>query len=66
MTDRFRNHQSHLATRALAALGVGAAVIFGTRVLIDFFGFGSAVPYSMPDQNTPARSKCAAGVDRGH
>src|SRR5271167_4375535 len=52
MTDRRRNCKPHLATRGLATLGVGAVVILGARFLIDFFG--SAVPYSMPDQNTAA------------
>jgi cardiolipin synthase len=52
MIDRCRNSKPHPALRGLAALGVGAVVILGARVLIDFFG--SALPYSMPDQNTAA------------
>jgi cardiolipin synthase len=52
MTDRSQKRPSHPATRALAAVGVGAVVILGTRFLIDFFG--SAVPYSMTGQNTAA------------
>ena len=40
---------SHPATRALAAIGVGALVFQTTRVLLDFFG--PALPYSMPDDN---------------
>jgi cardiolipin synthase len=50
MTDRCQNDKPHPALRGLAALGVGAVVIFGARLLIDFFG--SALPYSMPNQNT--------------
>ena len=52
MIDRLRNCKPHPVTRGLAALGVGAVVILGARFLIDFFG--SALPYSMPDQNTSA------------
>jgi cardiolipin synthase len=52
MTGGARINKSHPATRALAAVGVGAAVIYGSRILIDFFG--SAVPYSMPDRNPAA------------
>jgi cardiolipin synthase len=44
------NSKPHLATRSLAAIGMGAIAFFGARFLIDFYG--SAVPYSMPDQNT--------------
>ena len=50
MTDGASNSKSHLATRALAGVGVGAVAFFGARFLVDFFG--SAVPYSMPDKNT--------------
>lgn len=39
------NHRSHPATRALAAVGVGAILLYGSRVLIDFFG--GNLPYSM-------------------
>ena len=52
MTERANNSKSHLATRALAGVGVGAMMFFGARFLIDFFG--SALPYSMPDKNTAA------------
>jgi cardiolipin synthase len=44
--------KSHLATRLLAGVGVGATVVLGARLLIDFFG--SAVPYSMPNKNPVA------------
>src|SRR5665213_4070233 len=37
--------RSHPATRALAAVGVGAALFYGYRVLLDFFG--PVIPYSM-------------------
>lgn len=37
--------RSHTATRALAAIGVGAMLIYGSRVLLDFFG--PALPYSL-------------------
>jgi cardiolipin synthase A/B len=46
------NRKPYLATRALAAVGVGALVFFGARFAIDFFG--PAIPYSMPDQNHAA------------
>jgi cardiolipin synthase len=52
MTDRFSNSNPHLATRALAAIGVGAMVIYGSRVLLDFFG--PALPYSMLKENQAA------------
>jgi cardiolipin synthase len=52
MIDRLRDCKPHPVTRGLAALGVGAVAILGARFLIDFFG--SALPYSMPDQNTSA------------
>jgi len=52
MTERVPTGKSHLATRILAGVGVGATVVLGARLLIDFFG--SAVPYSMPDKNPAA------------
>jgi cardiolipin synthase A/B len=47
MTDLVADNKAHFATRALAAVGVGAVVILGARFAIDFFG--PAIPYSMPD-----------------
>ena len=38
---------AHGATRILAAIGAGAMLIYGSRVLLDFFG--PALPYSMPE-----------------
>jgi len=35
------------ATRTLAAIGAGAILLYGSRVLLDFFG--NPLPYSMPD-----------------
>jgi cardiolipin synthase A/B len=52
MIERIPPSKSHLATRILAGVGVGAAVILGARLLIDFFG--SAVPYAMPNKNEAA------------
>jgi cardiolipin synthase A/B len=52
MNERVPTGKSHLATRILAGVGVGATVVLGARLLIDFFG--SAVPYSMPDKNPAA------------
>ncbi len=52
MTDQVTNRRPHLATRALAAVGVGAVLIYGSRVLLNFFG--PAIPYSMPDKNEAA------------
>jgi cardiolipin synthase A/B len=52
MTERIPASKSHLATRILAGVGVGATVILGARLLIDFFG--SAVPYAMPNKNEAA------------
>jgi cardiolipin synthase A/B len=52
MIERIPASKSHLATRILAGVGVGAAVILGARLLIDFFG--SAVPYAMPNKNEAA------------
>ncbi len=39
---------SHLATRTLAAIGVGAILLEGSKVLLNFFG--PALPYDMPDE----------------
>ena len=44
--------KAHLATRALATVGVGALLFYGSRFLLDFFG--PSVPYSMPDKNEAA------------
>jgi cardiolipin synthase len=52
MTERNPASKAHLATRILAGVGVGATVVLGARLLIDFFG--SAVPYAMPDKNESA------------
>jgi cardiolipin synthase len=52
MSERIAVSKSHLATRILAGVGVGATVVLGARLLIDFFG--SAVPYAMPDKNESA------------
>jgi cardiolipin synthase A/B len=52
MTDRLSNSNPHLVTRALAAIGVGALVIYGSRILLDFFG--PALPYSMQKENQAA------------
>ncbi len=37
----------HAATRTLAAIGAGAMFLYGTRVLLNFFG--ADLPYSMPN-----------------
>jgi cardiolipin synthase A/B len=52
MSERIAASKSHFATRILAGVGVGATVVLGARLLIDFFG--SAVPYAMPDKNESA------------
>jgi cardiolipin synthase A/B len=52
MTDRIADSKPHRATRALAAIGVGATFFFGARFLLNFFG--PAIPYSMPDENLAA------------
>jgi cardiolipin synthase len=52
MTDRLSNSNPHRVTRALAAIGVGALVIYGSRILLDFFG--PALPYSMQKENQAA------------
>jgi cardiolipin synthase A/B len=49
MTDRASHNPSHPATRALAAVGVGAIAFFGAHFLVNFFG--PAIPYAMPDRN---------------
>ncbi len=38
----------HSATRTLAAVGAGAILVYGSRVLLDFFG--PALPYSMQQE----------------
>ena len=45
MPKRNRNKPSHPATRALAAIGAGAMLLYGSRVLLDFFG--PSLAYSM-------------------
>ncbi len=40
-----KNDQSHTATRTLATIGAGAILLFGSRILLDFFG--PVLPYSM-------------------
>ena len=52
VTHHNSNSKPHPATRALAAIGVGAMVLYGARFLIDFFG--PSMPYSMPDKNDAA------------
>jgi cardiolipin synthase A/B len=52
MTHQVADGKPHRATRALAAIGVGATFFFGARFLLNFFG--PALPYSMPDENLPA------------
>jgi cardiolipin synthase len=47
MKKPVRNRGSHPATRTLAAIGVGAIALYGSRVLLDFFG--PVLPYSMPE-----------------
>ncbi len=37
--------RAHTATRTLAAIGAGAIVLYGSRVLLDFFG--PVIPYTM-------------------
>ena len=39
--------RSHTATRALATLGAGAILLYGSRILFDLFG--PILPYSMPE-----------------
>ena len=52
MFDHPSHRKQHLATRALAAVGVGAITFFAARFLVDFFG--PAIPYAMPEQNNAA------------
>ncbi len=40
--------RSNTATRTLAGIGVAGMVLYGSRVLLDFFG--PALPYSMPEE----------------
>ncbi len=42
-----RRYHAHPATRALAMLGGGALALYGTGVLLNFFG--PELPYSLPD-----------------
>ena len=47
--------RSHRATRAFAALGAGALALYGSKVLLNFFG--NPLPYFMPeDGDTPLDS----------
>jgi cardiolipin synthase len=48
MTE-FATKPAHPATRALATIGAGALLLYGSRVLLDFFG--PAIPYSMHGDN---------------
>lgn len=45
MKESFRNKKKHRGRRAWAAFGMGAAAIYGARVLINLFGPG--LPYTM-------------------
>lgn len=47
MANPTLNNRPHTATRALAAVGIGATLFYGYRVLLDFFG--PVIPYSMRD-----------------
>ncbi len=47
MANPKSSRRAHPATRTLAAVGVGAILVYGSRVLLDFFG--PALPYSMGD-----------------
>ncbi len=47
MTRSAPKTRSHTATRTLAAIGAGAILVYGSRVLLDFFG--PVIPYSMRD-----------------
>ncbi|WP_158615559.1 phosphatidylserine/phosphatidylglycerophosphate/cardiolipin synthase family protein [Acidipila sp. EB88] len=49
MSQRSQRSRSHAATHFLAAVGAGAILVQGSRVLLNFFG--PALPYSMPEQN---------------
>ena len=44
---KHKKRSAHPATRAFAALGVAALAVYGSRVLLDFFG--PSLPYSMPN-----------------
>ncbi len=52
MSDRRPEGKIHPATRTLATIGMGAILIYGARILLNFFG--PAIPYSMPDKNDAA------------
>ena len=45
MANPHKNDRSHMATRTLATLGAGAILLYGSRVLFNFFG--PVLPYSM-------------------
>jgi cardiolipin synthase A/B len=45
-------HGKHLATRTLAAVGVGSIAFFAARFLVNYFG--PAIPYAMPNQTQAA------------
>jgi len=47
MSKLTRNSQASSGTRTLAVIGASALVLYGSRVLLDFFG--PALPYSMRD-----------------
>jgi cardiolipin synthase len=55
MANRNLTYRSHPATRALAAIGVGAIVIAGSRLLLDLFG--PSIPYSMSESAFALDSK---------
>ncbi len=52
MNDPGTHNKQHLATRALAAVGVGSIVFFAARFLVNYFG--PAIPYAMPNQTQAA------------
>lgn len=52
MSDPKSEGKIHPATRTLATIGMGAILIYGARILLNFFG--PAIPYSMPDKNDAA------------
>ncbi len=61
MTEQKTYDKTHPAIRTLAAVGVGAIVVYGARVLLNFFG--PAIPYSKPDRNDTALDSEATSVD---
>lgn len=42
-----QKRRAHTVTKTLAAVGAGAIALYGSRLLLDFFG--PSIPYSMPD-----------------